>query len=458
MAQQLSDTGLIVGKELYDLLHQLAYESRLASLLVDHYAAKLVVTTETANYLDALDDGRIGFMPTSRLERALNEGRDPMTGGGRQSLSAGKALRRIVKPECFLGPLLLPYVRYGVGRVMNFGEAITDADVEKLAVMIQARFRPIHPFIVTGEAIRYWYWENSYTEVETSTLHTSCMRYSNNWHQTRWYARNPRTIGMLCLLAPDNGLAARAILWNGESGIFMDRVYGTNQSRRAFRRFAKERGWFVRENDGPDMGLGGAFFATPVQVPARENNRPYMDTMSTYRYHATGDQEYTLSDRWLSDTYRNPIEYGAVTCGERDMPNDHPLFRGAEYGRESAAKRDLRVDWLSNFDAIPPWPDDLLRTDPRWTIRAHSDPEDDAQNWARLPPRRTEAAVIEKPKPTATNWTVSVNSTSSTDTSEFQAGIQALQDAFVNGFWPPNGPQAGTTLPNNHNPVDDIPF
>lgn len=457
MAQRLDRTDLFVGTELYDLLRQSVHESKLASLLMDAYTAAAVVTTESANYLDVASDGRIGFMPASRLKRALDEGKNPMTEGGRQTLSAGKGLRRIIKPECFTDPIVIEYGKHGKRHTLTVSGPISDADVERLAVIIQSRFRAIDPFIVTGEAIRYWYWEGSYTEEEESSLHLSCMRYSTNWHQTRWYARSPRTIGMLCATGTDDGIVARAILWNGPDGILMDRVYGTDQTRRAFRRFAKERGWAVRDDDAADTRTAsGGFFATPIQPISRDAHRPYLDTMDITWYRASGHADWEVLDRHLTNGALNPIEYVVVTCNAHHQSINHPLASDGQYdGRVSAAKRDLRVDFLSNFSAIPPWPDDLLRTNPAWTLKGHSDPENDEENWARLPPRRTEAAAITRREPRATVWTTP---STSTNDDPFSLQIAAIGDAFA-GVPLPTA-QAGPPQPTALNPFeeDDIPF
>jgi hypothetical protein len=366
-----------------------------------------------------------------------------MTLPGRQSATAGKVLRKIISPSAFTGEIV---INNGAGGTECARIApITDADVEQLVVYLQSKFRPIDPFIVTGEAIRYWYFETNYTEIgPRNLLHQSCMRYATCWGDIRFYAQNPKVCAMLCLLGTDGKLAARALLWNGPTGILMDRVYGTNQHQRAFRQFADKRGWSYRVSDEVDRkGLkDDAFFALPLQQLHVNQRPPYLDTFDLVPFHATGDRAAAqdnagrtvghsdLTEPWLVDPKVNPISYAAITTKHGAWPHGHPLQKRRPRDRDDEAMRNVRVDYLSDFSWIKPWPEDLIRADPAWTLEhMGSEPEDDAKNAETFPERRTEALVVVRPEPVKVPWSPG-ELTDGVDAESFRRTLVAMDQAF----------------------------
>jgi hypothetical protein len=441
VARRLTGSDLEISNLLYDLLVEAATTSRLAALLCDSYVATANVVTDQATFLDGEDDGTISYLTPKRITAAYAAMHNLWTSTLRQRAAPGRVLRKIITPEAFTdGPMVPRYEREGDPIRLA---PITDAEVEHLTIIIQARYKPRAFFIVTGEAIRWWYWEQNYTRTNASSLHQSCMRYASNWNDVRFYAQNPLVCGLLCVLASDGKLAARALLWNGPDGIFMDRVYGSGQDAQAFRSFADKRGWRYRRSDLTDATAPnrGGSFALPLQQCNESQKPAYLDSFSLGLYHATGDlavrkeksgrviQRGDIEDEYTANRTRNPVDYAAITLNPVTKPGDHPLAKTDHYGRDRVEVRDRRVAWLSDFSAIPPWPTDLVRHDPTWSLGpAGSEPEDDEANRRVIPPRRTTALVVDKPKPVAVSWSGTLVDGIGQDA--FRANIAALEAAF----------------------------
>lgn len=450
MARTIPGSPLVVSDAVYDALVQASGEHRLATLLMDSYVAKEITTPARANYVDVTDDGLLSFFAPRRAAALRGDGYSAhqimRTQRGRQAASVGKLLRKLIKPEALSEGIRIPY-RRDPNTALTL-DPIADADVEKLTVAIQARFRPLEFFLVTGEAIRYWYYEKNYTGDERSWLHDSCMRYAQCWNNVRFYAQNPRVCGLLCVLGSDGKLKGRALVWNSADGVFMDRVYASDQVRAAYRRFADQRGWSYRADDtsGRTAANTHAFVALPVQQINPHQKIPYLDTFDIIAVRATGDRamirgrdggrswgQEDTTEWWLANNATNPICYAALIIKNTAIPWDHPMHRHDvdRHGRDPVAMRDRRVDWLSDFSALPDWPADLIRVEETWTLAPWgSDPEDDAANMAVLPPRRTAALHIERPVPTTSTGTGSLI-TKGGDAHALRTNIAALEAAFL---------------------------
>lgn len=87
--------------------------------------------------------------------------------------------------------------------------------------------------IVKGEDIRYWYKESNYCKSTLNgkgTLGNSCMKYDKCQKYLEIYVRNPDQVSMIIYVDDENKLLSRALLWNTNKGVFLDRIYYTNDS------------------------------------------------------------------------------------------------------------------------------------------------------------------------------------------------------------------------------------
>lgn len=453
---KLHAPDLYMTDDLYRFLVSKIGHIKVANYLMDSYVTSDLVNPLAINYLDVHEGGDISFVPKGKMPT------EPVTTDhqlralpARQRMSPGKAIRKLFSPVAFRRE------HFALSKKTWTGEPclippLSDADIEQFVVAIQSQFQPLRVILVTGEAIRYFYHELNYTRAEKSTLHSSCMRYLANAHQTRNYARNPRTIGMLVALDTEGKAKGRALLWKSPMGFFMDRVYGTDQTRNGMRRLASERGWMVRDTDSAGTNrilVNSRRSLSHYIVPLQQwgvDVRPYMDSMHHFAVHRSGHVSREYMDPQYANELTNPTEYH-FCCFQSlaECPADgSPIFRArSRSAQPNKQQLDARVDWLSNFDDLPPWPDDLLTSNPAWTLG--EDPEDDEANWNVLPVRRTEAWVYRRPTPSPSSWTSTVASAGRAESAmlDFNVNMEALTNAFAQVAGVAEAVQAATQNP-----------
>jgi hypothetical protein len=88
--------------------------------------------------------------------------------------------------------------------------------------------------IVSGEDIRYWYFEERYcdaTRRSRGSLGKSCMRYDEAQDYLNIYVKNPDVCKLVIQVDEGNKLLSRALLWETtNNSLYLDRVYYTNDS------------------------------------------------------------------------------------------------------------------------------------------------------------------------------------------------------------------------------------
>lgn len=178
------------------------------------------------DYLDLSTDGRISWRPFNRPSL------DPYEVKGRMVGKPAKA-------------------------VMSFLPDTIDKDpnqFELFATKFNAQQEAMNNpklELVKGKDILKYYDSDSYTqEVYIPALSQSCMRYKRCAPWLKLYSENPRTIQMLVQFDTEGKLIARALVWQTQKHLFMDRVYGSDLSRETFRHFATKQGWLYRAYNG----------------------------------------------------------------------------------------------------------------------------------------------------------------------------------------------------------------
>lgn len=151
--------------------------------------------------------------------------------------------------------------------------------------------------IVTGEDIRYWYY-NIHYQSGSGTLNSSCMQYERSQRRFNIYCENPDKIAM-CIMTNDKGkLVARALLWRldePEGQIYIDRIYTVDRKyENIVMDFAKSKGW-LGYNFGNVRGKQMVVYLKKDYGAANRN--PYMDTFRTY---GKKNGKYALSNSGLT--------------------------------------------------------------------------------------------------------------------------------------------------------------
>jgi len=144
--------------------------------------------------------------------------------------------------------------------------------------------------LVEGEDIRFWYNQQNYDKKAGGTLNNSCMRGEGNQKQMDLYVDNPEVCKLAILVNTDNKLVSRALVWTTDKGIFMDRVYYTNDHiANAYYEYAKKQGWMSKHKDA---GIRCTVRLTGSGAKKKKYNAlPYLDTFRRY-----DQRDYTLKN------------------------------------------------------------------------------------------------------------------------------------------------------------------
>lgn len=164
--------------------------------------------------------------------------------------------------------------------------------------------------LVEGEQIPHWY--NCYNYFrEDGTLGNSCMRYSECGSYFKVYEDHARML----ISTKDGKLTGRALVWTVDGITLLDRVYTCyDYLFNCFIDYAKEHGWWIRENNSlldngcnqgwltPDDNYQNATYREfTIKVGTDYDQWPYMDS---FRYYKKGYISTNYSDHstYLSNT------------------------------------------------------------------------------------------------------------------------------------------------------------
>lgn len=153
--------------------------------------------------------------------------------------------------------------------------------------------------VISGDDIMRYYHEDRYDKNHSlGTLGNSCMRQGAKQRLIQFYAANPHRIKMLILRSPSdkNKIIGRALLWDTNKGMFMDRVYSDNEQQPKFIQYAERNGYWYCDSqqqgektllkEGAASTNSKAFMVTDLTFPEGRGIRlPYMDTL----FHAYRD-------------------------------------------------------------------------------------------------------------------------------------------------------------------------
>jgi hypothetical protein len=132
------------------------------------------------------------------------------------------------------------------------GGSFTEKQIEDFVNMFKAVIDSKGSFdrfeIVSGEKILNYYDINNYTDYDEGQLGHSCL---NNKPPSIFdmYIRNPNVVKLVILKSPESEkIIGRALLWQTNEGLFMDRIYTSKDSDIAsFKMFADSIGAWTKE-------------------------------------------------------------------------------------------------------------------------------------------------------------------------------------------------------------------
>jgi hypothetical protein len=242
------------------------------------------------NILDKTDiNSKLSFVSDNQATTKINSGTDKwaLFSKSNNSTTIGRVVKSILSDNNIV---------------------VSDRDVDKFVDKFKAEFDKSlikdkeSPFkIVKGEDIRYWYLIYNYNENARSgngSLGKSCMRYEECQKFLDIYVNNPDQVTMVILLNDDNKLLSRALLWKTNKGLYLDRIYYTNQSDiELVMDWVKENNTIYRMYN--DERLEGNEWVSLKKV--KYDYYPYMDTFKYY-YITNGE---LMTEKVKYDDMRN---------------------------------------------------------------------------------------------------------------------------------------------------------
>lgn len=261
---------LVVGRDFENVIYNNNYSNAICHYLIDRWHN---LDTSRINYVNA-EKGMLSFLPAGREYKTYPDG--SWSRVGRQVGKPGRVVR-----------MLIPKDDYGL---------FSDADVEQFTNLVKAAdvLRSASFVRVSGEKIKYWY-DGDHYAYGSGTLDTSCMRHSRCRNYFGVYTENPDIVSLLCLIDKvGDTLLGRALVWEipGCETPIMDRVYGSDSTKQAFRDYAEDHGWYSRafhsyEHETEFIKNGETVHLDiSVQLPVyRFPWYPYLDTLKYFDWH-----------------------------------------------------------------------------------------------------------------------------------------------------------------------------
>lgn len=200
----------------------------------------------------------------------------------------------------------------------------TDTDFEEFNNLLKAILDDYGEFkIVSGKEITHWYCgDNYYTH--SGSLGNSCMKHDDCQSYLELYEDHAKML----VLIKDDMLMGRAILWNIEDKIYMDRIYVCQDYlENRFIQYAEENNWYhcktqrllsdgdIREWVGPeDAYTSTNQYILTIPLIKQYNVYPYVDS---FRY-------YVLKDNCITTNVdcSKPYYLLSMTDGEIEYLSD----------------------------------------------------------------------------------------------------------------------------------------
>ena len=211
--------------------------------------------------------------------------------------------------------------------------------------------------IVKGEDIKDCYLEDNYnTYGRRGTLNKSCMRHEECQYFFDIYTENPDKVSLVIKENTSGKIEARALLWKTEQGLYLDRVYYTEDSyNNLLNDWAKLKfGNIMTYNN-----LQGKKLEVKLKPHSEYDNFPYIDTLCYYMR----DTDESIS----SATLRNYIpDVSKLTTEElnrilvcHDTEGGFEAYNSiySEYldeniNRNNAVYSEVLGSWLRESDSV----------------------------------------------------------------------------------------------------------
>jgi hypothetical protein len=209
-----------------------------------------LIISDDMNYLDIdeNDSSYITYITTDKLKEVENENGDPWK-EKRNRIKIG----RFIKKMFFVDDKIIE-------TISNQYKSHYYLETDQIEKIFE---------IVDGEDIRYWYNEKNYVP-GGGTLNSSCMRGDGQQERLDLYVENPEIVKLL-IMKSGNKLLARALMWQTDQGVYIDRAYC---------RFDKDHWLYIKYAEKNNFKHYNMTTKPRMNVMLKKNthNRPYLDT------------------------------------------------------------------------------------------------------------------------------------------------------------------------------------
>lgn len=198
-----------------------------------------VFSDDAVDYLDLTDtNDTISFLPKARVDIIGDE--DPYSNNYRQEMKIGRFFMKHTLLD--ITKIQLPVIE----KLTNVYKSINDGRLNKNDIEI-----------VKGEDIRFWFNGKNYSK-GSGSLNKSCMKAASKSKLFDIYVNNPEVCRMAIKRDEKNPelIVGRALVWNTDKGVFMDRIYTTKDHyAHSFIGFCEKNGWMLRDNTNKDLSI-----------------------------------------------------------------------------------------------------------------------------------------------------------------------------------------------------------
>jgi len=255
--------SIFIKTALLERINQVKYSciknatNRLKNILdIEMFSDDIVDYLDVSNTIDS-----ISYLPKNKIK--LLDGLDPYDNKFRQEMKIGRFFRQHTLLD--INKIKLPVIE----KMSTIYKYVNDARLGEHNIEI-----------VEGEDIKYWY--DGRNNSKGGTLGKSCMKHKKHQKLFDIYIENPKVCKM-AIKRDDkhtNNIVGRALLWDTDKGIYMDRIYTSDEHHRySFLGFAELNNWMTMNNyaDKLNVKLIDKDFGP-------DYNNPYMDTFKFYYY------------------------------------------------------------------------------------------------------------------------------------------------------------------------------
>lgn len=275
------------------MLSKLADASKVAERLRIYFNT----TNKEANYISMRGE-MCSFLPAGR-EHKTNPDTGKWLRDGRQEMKPAKLARKLLIEDRNTDLDATDFEKFA-NAVKSYVSVLGDDDGNGKNIQFK---------LVTGEDIRYYYYDENYSELmgKDSNLWGSCMRSEDCQEYFDIYTDNAEVCSLLVALDKDEKVLGRALVWtftDGKRG--MDTIYANESLFESFISWAVDNQAYYKDRQSchhqcfDRLNRERVDYTPYVQLKKwRFSNYPYMDTLSILT-----DYGKIMIDRPSGDDYK----------------------------------------------------------------------------------------------------------------------------------------------------------